>query len=239
MMIAAFRPLAALVAAAAFASPALAEEIRQPREVTEFTAIHLAAPLRVELTQGPADGLVLVGHEDALAEIEATVEEGVLRIRQKARLVPRITYGPKVRALVSARRIDALSISGSGDIRARALKGGSIRLSINGSGDIGIAALESDSAEVSISGSGDVRLAGRTGTLSTTIAGSGDVRCAELEARRIRVSIAGSGDATVWARESLEARVSGSGDVRYYGDPAVERSIRGSGSVRRLGAAPA
>ena len=49
------------------------------------------------------------------------------------------------------------------------------------------------------------------------------------------MTIGGSGKATVWATESLDARVTGSGTVNYYGDPKVNVSGSGSGRVKRLG----
>ena len=199
--------------------PALAAT--ETREATGFSALSLAAPIRVDLILGDRESVVLEGAEALLAQIETTVEKGALRIRRKP--------GPhawspgwnqnEVRARVTARRIDAVAIAGSGDIVAPQLTGSSLAISIVGSGDVTIGG-------------------GKVANLAVDIAGSGDVRAGRLDADSVAISISGSGDATVWARQSLSVHVAGSGDVKFYGDPAVSKRVAGSGEVRRLGAAP-
>jgi Putative auto-transporter adhesin, head GIN domain len=206
-------PAALLMAAALSAAAA---DSREPRQVSGFNGISLAAPIRVEVTQGDSEGLVLEGDAKALADIETVVENGLLKIRLKHGV--RGMWNSKARAIVTARSIDQLAISGSGDIAAPQLRG--------------------ETLKIAIAGSGDVSVGGTTANLSTSISGSGDVKAEKLEARSVRVSIAGSGDATVWARDSLTVSIMGSGDVRYLGDPAVQKSIMGSGSVKRLARAP-
>jgi hypothetical protein len=206
-------PAALLMAAALSAAAA---DSREARQVPGFNGISLAAPIRVEVTQGDSESLVLEGDAKALADIETVVENRLLKIRLKQGV--RALWSSKVRAIVTARSIDQLAISGSGDIAAPQLRG--------------------DSLKIAIAGSGDVSVGGTTGNLSTSISGSGDVKAERLEARSVTVSIAGSGDATVWARETLTVNIAGSGDVRYVGEPAVQKSILGSGSVKRLARAP-
>lgn len=207
--------IAGFLALAALAAPFTAAAARESRPVGDFTAIGVSAPVNVHLVQGDASSLEIEGPEDALARIETVVEDGRLRIR--VRDGRRASWRGKVDVRVTARRIEALSISGSGDIVAPSLTG--------------------ESLKVSISGSGDVRVGGKVEGLTASIAGSGDIRAAELDAQRVKVSIAGSGDVTVRARQSLTVSVAGSGDVRYYGDPTVEKSVLGSGRVKRIGAA--
>lgn len=201
----------------ALALQAQAADRQEARNVPEFSAVGLAAPLDVHVAQGEAQSVVLEGPEEALAVLETFVEGRSLRIRVKRGEQARWISRSKVKARITARRIEALSISGSGDITAPAITGEALR--------------------VAISGSGEVRVGGKVDGFSASIAGSGDIRAEALEAQRVSVSIAGSGDATVRAHEALSVNVAGSGDVRYYGDPKVAKSVMGSGSVRRVGPA--
>ena len=229
--------LAILLTALAASTALVAADKRETRPVTPFTAVSLSAPVKLELVQSDTESLALEGDESALAEIETLVEDGTLKIRTK----PKTSFSwshAKVHAKVSARNIEALRISGSGDIAAGQLRAAALKLSISGSGDIRIATLSASSLEVAVSGSGDVTLAGKAEGITGSIAGSGDLRAAKLEVRDAKVSIAGSGDVTVWATQSLAVRVAGSGDVKYYGDPSVQKTILGSGSVRRMGNSP-
>jgi Putative auto-transporter adhesin, head GIN domain len=224
-----------MIAACAALSVAAADR-RENRPVAGFSAIELSAPLKLELVQGDSESLVLEGDESALADLETVVENGSLHIRTKSRFSA--PWHSKVRAFVTAKTIEALGVSGSGDIATQALRSPSLKISIAGSGDIRIASLTSTNLKVSVSGSGDVDVAGKADDVETHISGSGDVKAGKLEARAAKVSIAGSGDATVWAKDSLAVSIAGSGDVRYYGDPAIRKSILGSGSVRRVGTSP-
>jgi hypothetical protein len=215
---------------------ASAADRRDNRAVAGFNAVALSAPIKVEITQGDTESLVLEGDPAALDEIETVVENGTLRIRTKPDSRTRLMG--KVRAWLGVKKIESLAISGSGDIASAALRNPTMRISISGSGDVRIGRLDASDLEVSVSGSGDVTVAGKTETVTTSIAGSGDMKAAKLETRLAKVSIAGSGDATVWPREALTVSIVGSGDVRYYGDPKLKSSIIGSGSVRRVGEIP-
>jgi hypothetical protein len=231
------RPFLTAVLLAACVASAAAAERHERRDVSGYASVVLAAPLDLRIVQGEREGLELDGDEAALAEIEAVVEEGMLKIRLHRRAFMNWNY--KVRGVLQARRLDRLAIAGSGDIVSDALKGGEMTISVAGSGDVRIAALTATRLEVKIAGSGDVSLAGRVDSLSTSITGAGEVKAAKLEARAVKIAVTGAGDATVWARETLEVKVAGAGDVKYYGDAKVEKRVIGAGSVTRLGAAPA
>jgi hypothetical protein len=205
------------------ALPAAADKVTQNRDVSDFTALALAAPIRVDVTLGDRESLVLEGDESTIAGLDAVVENGKLKITVKPDIKTwswTFNWHENVRAKLTARRLENLSIVGSGDIHAAELRGESLKIAISGSGDV-------------------IVEGGKVGELAVSIAGSGDVRTGKMEAQRATVSISGSGDATVWASQALEVRLAGSGDVRYFGDPRVGSHIAGSGSVKKLADNPA
>jgi len=208
----------------------------EAREVGPFTGIVLGIPAVVEIKLGDKESVVVEADDNLVAEVETVVENGSLRIRFKDHFS--LFHSREIKVFVVARRIATLAISGSGDIRAAALKGDSLSASISGSGDIRIGQLECGALQVAISGSGNFIAGGNAESLAASIAGSGDLTAGRLETRRASVNIVGSGDAQVWAREALSVSVAGSGDVAYYGDPAISKSMLGSGTVRRLGPRP-
>jgi len=221
--------MAALLASAALAAGAAGT--REARPVGAFNAIELAAPVKMEVRQGPAAELVLEGDPSYLAQLESSVEGGVLRLRVRpGNWAPWLS---PVRAYVTTKDIGALAVSGSGSIRSNALQATQLKLSVSGSGDIGVDKLSATDVRASVSGSGDLSLGGAADQVTASISGSGNLRAAQLKSRAVKVAVAGSGDASVWADESLAVKVAGSGDVMYRGNPKVEKSIAGSGSVRR------
>jgi hypothetical protein len=208
----------------------------ESRDVGAFTAIVLAMPAVVEIRLGDKESVVVEADDNLVAKVETVVDNGSLRIRFRDRF--NFSSSREIKVLVVARRIERMAISGSGDIRAAALKGESLDANISGSGDIRIGTLDYRAVQVAIGGSGDFTAGGMADSLEASIAGSGNVAAGKLETRRAAVNIVGSGDARVWVREALSVSVAGSGDVAYYGDPAISKSVLGSGSVKRLGPRP-
>lgn len=203
------------------------------RTVSGIRGISLELPAEVTLVQAATEGITLETDDNLVPLVETVVEDGQLRIRKADKRGE--LRAKTLRLTVTSPTFERLAISGSGSLRAQALKATNLKTSVAGTGRVRIDNLDSDSFKASIAGSGDVDVSGRTDKAELSIAGSGDYRAAKLMARQVKISVAGSGDATVFAQESLTISVAGSGDVRYYGEAAVTQSISGSGSVRHLG----
>lgn len=124
----------------------------------------------------------------------------------------------------------ALSIGGSGDMRAGTST--SLDISIGGSGSVSAGA--TGELEVAIGGSGDVVVARIDGPVDVSIAGSGDVDIRNGTSPDVSVSILGSGDVNFGGvAGDVSVSIAGGGDVtvaRATGQ--VSRSIAGSGDVR-------
>lgn len=110
----------------------------------------------------------------------------------------------------ASRALDA-KVGGSGSITAGAT--GDLDAAVGGSGGITVARVDGD-GDVAIGGSGDVRIReGRMNELSVSIGGSGSVRYGG-QTRDLSVAIAGSGDVNVGAATGQVSRtIVGSGSV--------------------------
>lgn len=69
--------------------------------------------------------------------------------------------------------------------------------------------------------------------LDVHLSGAGHVDANELKVKDARVKIEGVGTGTVYATETLYAKIEGVGKVRYKGDPEVTKHVEGLGSVSR------
>ena len=122
------------------------------------------------------------------------------------------------------------SNNGCGDWRVADVRGDT-HLSLSGSGDV--RARSAGQTAVHIAGSSDVYLGPVNGALEAHISGSGDVHAASVNGP-LMARIAGSGDVTVDGGTSpnVEAHIAGSGDVKFRGTAgALMASIAGSGDV--------
>jgi hypothetical protein len=180
----------------------------EKREGKNFNALRVSGAYDLTVTLGEDESLTLSGDDNLLPLIETSVEGGVLIVKNRKSISPKLP----LRLTISAKALRELKVSGS------------LRGSVTG--------LDTDVFGLVASGSCRLTLAGRADALTMSVSGSGSLDAAGLRAKVATVKISGSGDADVEVSESLSVKISGSGKVRYGGEPKnVDRDISGSGSV--------
>jgi hypothetical protein len=204
------------------------------RSVGFYDTVEMAGFYDVEFTDGKEGNLTITGEENLLTHIITEVKEGklILKTEKGYNLQPSNRNGVKI--TVPVEKIDAVYLSGSGDITSKTtLKSDTFKATISGSGDINLDLAVID-LKAAISGSGDIDLTGTANIFEVTISGSGDINAYGLKANEVNVSFSGSGDIDVTATEIFKARVSGSGDINYRGNPTrVDTKSSGSGDVKK------
>ncbi len=208
-------------------------EVTIERSVGEYDAIALAGWFDVELISGTEGEITLKGESNLLEYIKTEVKGGKLVVKtQKGVNLRPSSWKSGILVVVPVESINAVSLSGSGDIMSRTtLKSDSFETRISGSGDI-VLDVEANSVKASMSGSGDIKLNGTASDLDVQVSGSGDINAYGLKADYVKVQVSGSADVEVTANESISARVSGSGDISYKGNPKkIETKSSGSGDI--------
>jgi hypothetical protein len=135
------------------------------------------------------------------------VAGGVLRIDTKGKLGK-----SRLRVVVTAPALERFAISGTGELRASGIDGGTI--------------------EATISGTGAMQLAGKAAALRLSIPGTGEVRAKDLVVGDAAVDVQGTAEAKLYATRSVDVRIGGTGAIRVHGrPPTVKKSISGTGIV--------
>lgn len=204
------------------------------RDLPKFTSVKLAISANVYLSQSSTQSFRIEASDELIKLIETKVENGRLTIKWTKW---NVHYREKIKIYISMEEIEAVAISGSGDIIANGkIKTDKLELAISGSGDMFFSNLEANDIKSKISGSADISLAGSqtANSLSISISGSGDVKAAKFPVKNVRIKISGSGDCKVNVINRLDATVSGSGDIYYKGRPVVNGKIAGSGSIKSI-----
>lgn len=216
----------------------LAFAVKEDREVPSFSEISLRISGNLYLEQGDRQSVRVVASPSTSEEIITEVKGRTLIIRFRTNNLFRQTFNPgKVEIYVTVPEINALAVSGSGDIVASdAIKSRILDLTVSGSGDILLKNLDAERVKAAVSGSGNILIneGGLADELTATISGSGNVKAENFEARAVEARISGSGNCSVNATSSLKARVAGSGSVLYKGNPQIDTSVAGSGKVKKL-----
>lgn len=205
------------------------------RSVGEYDAIDMTGFYDVEFIEGKEGNLTITGEENLLKYIITEIKDGKLILKTEKGYNLQISNRKGIKITVPVAQIEAVYLSGSGDITSRmTLKSGAFKTTISGSGDITLN-LDVKDLKTTISGSGDINLSGTADTFDVSISGSGDIDAYELKANDVTVSVSGSGDIDITAEKSFKARVSGSGDINYRGNPSkVDTKSSGSGDIRKV-----
>lgn len=215
------------------ANPALAKD--EVRDLPPFTKIALKISGKVYLVQGNTQSVKIVAEDETLEEIITEVKERTLSIKFPNTNIFRNWNPGKIEIFITVPGIDALSVSGSGDIISKEINSRILDLAVSGSGNIDIEKLTSEQVSTAVSGSGNISLRGSgvAKELKARISGSGNIDASEFEAENVEVQTSGSGNCSVISNGEIKARISGSGNVNYSGNPAIDSSVSGSGKVKK------
>jgi len=205
---------------------------RETRAVAPFSEISLGGSSNVVLRQGSPQKVEVEGEPDDLARLETVVEGKSLRIRRTSNNYQGRDYQHKITVYITVADVNALSVSGSGTIKALTdIQSHNLSVSISGSGDIMLPTMQADALDVAISGSGSISVAGICPRQEVRVSGSGSVQAGKLRSESCNIRISGSGNAHVQATKTLDARIAGSGNVYVTGNPRVSSTTAGSGRV--------
>jgi hypothetical protein len=203
--------------------------VTEARAAAGFSSIDVSGFGEVRIEQTGTESVIVEAENNLMPLLVTTVENGRLKLGSKQNVDLRPTRPVIFRVTVN--RLDAVSISGSGDIIIPSLRTDALSARISGSGNMRIAGLEAARFRGEISGAGEAHVAGHADDVGLHISGSGAYYAAGLECRTADISISGSGSATVNASRELSVQVSGSGSVQYLGEPRINTHVSGSGSV--------
>jgi hypothetical protein len=185
------------------------EPATQARDVAAFHGLELAGSNNVVIHVGEKQSVVVRADDNLLDRVTTDVRSGKLVI---ANTPGSFTTKSRMMVEVGVPTLEALTLTGSGNIVVH-----------------GIA---TESLQVTLPGSGTLTGDGTATRLEVTVDGSGTVQFTRLVAAEVRAVVSGSGSIFVTATESLDASVPGSGAVLYAGNPQdVTKSVTGSGAI--------
>ena len=204
------------------------------RNVSGFKGISSSGSYDVRITMGNKESLRLEGDNDVIKGIETVVENGILKIRNRNRNNWSWGSRDRVTIFITAKTLNSLTLSGSGDIVVKGVvKASRLTNTLSGSGSITLSA-DADEYISTINGSGEITVRGRADKATIKIGGSGDFEGQDLKTSVADIKVSGSGDASIFVDKTLNAAVSGSGDITYDGNAKVNKTKSGSGSISKF-----
>lgn len=221
-----------------------------------LTGVELATRGELEIRLGDDEGLQVSADDNLHEHLALTTAGGTLRIDTR----PGVNLRPSrpIRYTLTARQIDFIELSSSGNARAPALRADRIEIRLNSSGDLSVDGIEAETVAISVDSSGDLSVDGveadavdvrlrssgdvemhdlRAGSLTVGISSSGDVRIRDGDADNLDVALNSSGNYRGESVRSTRATVAlnSSGDVRLWVEESLDATLNSSGSVSYRG----
>ena len=220
---------------------------------TGLTGVELATMGELEIRLGDTEALQVSADDNLQEYLAITTDGGTLRIGTR----PGFNLRPSrpVRYTLTARKIEFIGLSSSGNATAPALRADRFEIRLGSTGDLSMDGIRADSVDVRLGSTGDLSVDDlRAGSLTVRISSTGDVRLGEggvdsldltisstghyhgesVRSTRATVALNSTGNARLWVEESLSATLSSTGSVSYTGDPEVNERSSSTGRVRPI-----
>ena len=202
----------------------------QNRDVSNFTSISVESNLVLWIEEATQESLKLEGTDNALANIETTVDNKVLTIRPKANT----QSAEKVQAYVTVKDLENLNISGNVTTATQnQLKSSTFNFHASGNSvtnlDLAVTTLN-----ISLSGQSKLKLTGSAKTQTINAAGSSDIDAETFKTDSTTLNASGSSQINVNATKTFDVTASGNAVIGYTGDPKLKTHLSGSAKVAPL-----
>lgn len=198
----------------------------QTRTVSAVSAVELAGSGTLTLSHAESPSLRVTAGRNVIGHVTSDVRGDRLVLGTDGTVSNTGVIHYEL-ALPDARTVD---LSGSGLVRVASPSALQAVL-LSGSGNVSVEGLSTQELAVDLVGSGRVSVAGTATDQRVSIPGSGLYSAGGLSSEVAEVTISGSGAANVHVTQTLTAVVSGSGAVTYSGEAVVNSNITGSGAV--------
>ena len=210
-----------------------AQQVNDPnaevREAKNYHGISVSSAFDVYLTQSNEEAVAVSASETKFRErIKVEVKDGILHVWYDNEGKWN-TGNKKLKAYISFRAIDKLTISGACDVFiSGTLKADDLTIRLAGASDLK-GKLDSKKLTIDLNGASDMSVTGTAGQLSVEESGASDFKGFDFTTDYCDAHASGASDIKITVNKELSAHASGASDVHYKGD-AVIRDLKTSGA---------
>lgn len=215
-----------------------AQQVNDPnaeiREAKNYHGISVSNAFNVYLTQSNEEAVAVSAADTKDREmITVEVKEGTLYIGLNKNWKWN-TGNKKLKAYISFKQIDKLSVSGACDVFiSGTLKSDDLTIKQSGASDLK-GKLEVKKLSVDLSGASDITVTGTASQLSVEASGASDFKGFDLVTETCDARASGASDIKITVNKELSAQASGASDIRYKGEGLIrDLKTGGASSVSR------
>lgn len=198
--------------------------------VDDFTEIYIEGGYKVFLTQGNTNSVTVKANDDDVFDYLQVENYGdELRIDVE----PDHFDFDRIVLYITFKKIDKLKIEGGVKLKTKGyIDLNDFEMYVAGGAKIELN-IKADDVEILGEGGVFFKLEGVARSLDIKVSGAGHVDAEKLKSKDVSIIIEGVGTGTVYATETLYAKIEGVGKISYEGNPVVTKHIEGLGSVKR------
>jgi Putative auto-transporter adhesin, head GIN domain len=211
-----------LLAAAALAAPAAAEERRYA--VSDFDRVIVEGAYRVHLVAGRPSAARAQGRREALDRLSIDVQGQTLRVRRNrnswvGQSADAGADAGIVTIELATRSVRSTRLIGPARLDVESGRGLNLELSVEGSGTLRAAGVDADHLSLALLGSGSLTVAGTARALAGNVQGTGEIAATALVARSAVIVSTTSGAVAVTVNGPATITNNGLGPIRILGRP--------------------
>lgn len=217
-----------------------AQKINDPnaevRKVSSFHAINLSNAFDVFISQSNEEAVAVSAAEKKYQDdIITEVKNGVLFISYGGKGKLWSSGKKKLKAYISVKQIDAMTISGACDVFiAGTLKASDLSINQSGASDVK-GRVEIGKLKIDLSGASDITITGTATQLNVEASGASDFKGFDLVTDICNAKASGASDIKITVNKELSAQATGASDVKYKGSGMIrEMKSSGASSVRKV-----
>lgn len=207
-----------------------------PADLTNFSRVNIDAYVDATIHVQPGAGysVKFEGEEDALKDLETTVEDGELIIDRKDGFFLNFGSEREIKVQITVPSLAGISFAGAGQIVTTGIiTGSNFDLDVSGAGGVKIAEVNVDKLNVASSGAAEVEvIKGVVREADYSFSGVGSMDAYGVQCTDAVASISGVGGIEVSVSGKLDASLSGVGSILYKGHPHVESDVSGVGQIK-------
>lgn len=211
-----------------------AQQVNDPnaevREAKNFHGINVSSSFDVYLSQSNSEAVAVSASETKYRNrIKVEVKGGILHIRYDNEGLHWNSGNKKLKAYISFKNIDQLTVSGACDVFITGtLKEDALTINQSGASDLK-GNLDVKKLSIDLSGASDITVSGTANQLDVEASGASDFKGFDLVTEMCNARASGASDIKITVNKELSAQASGASDVRYKGEGLI-RDLKTSGS---------
>lgn len=225
--------MAMLMSTVLFAQKTINDPNAEARNLSGFHAIKVSNAFTVYISQGNEDAVAISATKAEYKEkIITKVENGVLIIKfDDDKKFWKNWNGDKqkLKAYISIKKIDRLSVSGACDVFIEdGISAEELSIHLSGASDLK-GKVEAKKLTCDISGASDMTISGNAAEVNVEASGASDFKGFDLVSNYCNAKASGASSVNITVNKELSANASGASDVRFKGEGLI-RDIKTSGA---------